>query len=55
MRRNVNTEKLNFKDILPSPVSVKVTLRFQYLKIYSKTCVKWPLKNRQNKGLNDKW
>ena len=22
---------------------------------YSKTCVKWPLKNRQNKYLNDKW
>ena len=22
---------------------------------YSKTCVKWPLKNRQNKDLNDKW
>ena len=21
---------------------------------YSKTCVKWPLKNRQNKDLNDK-
>ena len=24
-------------------------------KTYSKTCVKWPLKNRQNKDLNDKW
>ena len=23
--------------------------------IYSKTCVKLPLKNRQNKDLNDKW
>ena len=23
--------------------------------LYSKTCVKWPLKNRQNKDLNDKW
>ena len=22
---------------------------------HSKTCVKRPLKNRQNKGLNDKW
>ena len=22
---------------------------------YSKTGVKWPLKNRQNKDLNDKW
>ena len=22
---------------------------------YSKTCVKWPLKKRQNKDLNDKW
>ena len=24
-------------------------------KLYCKTCVKHPLKNRQNKGLNDKW
>ena len=24
------------------------------LLMYSKTCVKWPLKNRQNKDLNDK-
>ena len=23
--------------------------------LYSKTCVKWPLKNRQNKDLNDEW
>ena len=23
--------------------------------VYSKTCLKWPLKNRQNKGLKDKW
>ena len=23
--------------------------------VYSKTCVKGPLKNRQNKDLNDKW
>ena len=23
-------------------------------RVYSKTCVKWLLKNRQNKGLNDK-
>ena len=23
--------------------------------LYSKTCVKLPLKNRQNKDLNDKW
>ena len=22
---------------------------------YSETCIKWPLKNRQNKDLNDKW
>ena len=22
---------------------------------YSKTCLKWPLKNRQNKDVNDKW
>ena len=23
--------------------------------LYSKTCVRWPLKNRQNKNLYDKW
>ena len=23
--------------------------------VYSKTCLKWPLKIRQNKGLNVKW
>ena len=23
--------------------------------INSKTCLKWAIKNRQNKGLNDKW
>ena len=23
--------------------------------IYSKTCLKWPLKDGQNKDLNDKW
>ena len=23
--------------------------------MYSKTCLKWPLKNRQNRDLNDKW
>ena len=23
--------------------------------IFSKTCAKQPLQNRQNKGLNDKW
>ena len=26
-----------------------------YLIIYNKTCLKRPLKNRQNKDLNDKW
>ena len=25
------------------------------VKIYSKTCIKWPLKSRQNIDLNDKW
>ena len=25
------------------------------VKMYSKTCLKRPLKNRQNKGLEDKW
>ena len=38
------------------------SLSFSLLKVqcnpimtYSKTCVKWPLKNSQNKNLNDKW
>ena len=32
-------------------------LGFKQLKYftYSKKCLKWPLKNRQNKGINDKW
>ena len=29
--------------------------RLVYIHIYSKTCVKRSLKNRQNKNLNDKW
>ena len=41
--------KLN---IQASPVGVK--RRFLFLCAYRKTCVKWPLKNRQNKDLNDK-
>ena len=33
------------------------TLEIQYFKelSYSKTCLKRPLKNRQNKALNNKW
>ena len=27
----------------------------QVTPFYSKTCVKWPLKNRQNKEFDDKW
>ena len=27
----------------------------QVLNVYSKTCLKRPLKNRQNKGLKHKW
>ena len=27
--------------------------RSKFIIVYSKTCVKWPLKNRQNKDLND--
>ena len=33
--------------------SVEPPVRSKY--VYSKTCVKRPLKNRQNKGLQDKW
>ena len=32
------------------------SLKLQLLySLYSKTCLKRPLKNRQNKGLKDKW
>ena len=37
---------------LLNPESCILTKRFY---IYSKTCVKRSLKNRQNKGLSDKW
>ena len=30
-------------------------LNAYYYSVYYKTCVKLPLKNRQNKDLNDKW
>ena len=30
-------------------------LAFSILSVYRKTCVKWPLKNRQNNNLYDKW
>ena len=34
----------------------KAKSKDKYLKVsYSKTCLKRPLKNRQNKGLKDKW
>ena len=26
-----------------------------WLITFNKTCLKWPLKNRQNRGLKDKW
>ena len=29
--------------------------KVQDIAIYCEICVKWPLKNRQNKDLNDKW
>ena len=34
---------------------VSFELKSAHILTYSKTCVKWPLKNRQNKDLNDKW
>ena len=39
-RKNTNTEQ-------PSGTLINY--------MYSKTCLKQPLKNRQNKGLKDKW
>ena len=32
-----------------------ITRQTSIIYMYSKTCVKRPLKNRQNKDLNDKW
>ena len=36
-------------------VTTCTVLLYMYHKVYSKTCVKRPLKNRPNKGLIDKW
>ena len=30
------------------------SIHIERYNVNSKTCVKWPLKNKQNKGLNDK-
>ena len=40
---------------LESLVSKLATCEMFLFCFYSKTCVKRPFKNRQNKGLNDKW
>ena len=39
------------------PCSTQLSMKFQLLikTKYSKTCLKRPLKNRQNTDLNDKW
>ena len=37
------------------PYTIYALVIFNLDTIYLKTCVKWPLKNRQNKDLNDKW
>ena len=36
-------------------ISTEPTINILAEICYSKTCVKQPLKNRQNKGLNDNW
>ena len=42
--------------MIPYLVNVSLQRKRQIeLNNYSKTCLKRPLKNRQNKGLNDKW
>ena len=33
---------------------VQILANYSIYSYYSKTCLKWPLKNRQNKDLNDK-
>ena len=42
-----------FTELANVMVSLKASFQTTMMK-YSKTCVKWPLKIRQNKGLNDK-
>ena len=43
-----------FHGIISLPDATSYDNNSLYL-LYSKSCVKWPLKNRQNKDLNDVW
>ena len=48
-------QKEETKEIKPHDLlSIRKKVRFYSKSIYCKTCVKQPLKNRQNKDLNDK-
>ena len=48
-------QKEETKEIKPSDLlSIRKKVRFYSMSTYSKTCVKWPLKNYQNKDVNDK-
>ena len=50
-------EKATLKSVsLATETRKKIENLFEAsLYIYSKTCLNWPLKNRQNKDLRDKW
>ena len=49
-----NDECINAPDIQKVEI-IFCHLVMMFESMYSKTCVKQPLKNRQNKDLNDKW
>ena len=51
-----------WKQLLCSQWKGRLIIKFRIISVefkedyeYSKTCLEWPLKNRQNKDLNDKW
>ena len=49
-------QKEETREIKPQDLlSFRKKVRFYSKSTYSETCVKWPLKNGQNKNLNDKW
>ena len=44
---------IEVQTLVKTPTDLEWEKAFKY--IYSKTCVKWPLKSRQNKGPNNNW
>ena len=46
---------MDANNMIPYQKSADLSLHRFQKRVYSKTCVKWPLKNRQNKDVYDKW